>query len=518
MSTDQQRFARYFQSQALTIELPAGDPSALATRAAARRRRRRAVFSGAAALALVAGAVTVQQVGGDDGAEVTSQADAAVAAAPLQWTSVTPVAGLLYSASSTVTADGTQYGLSTAPGRYDPDTTDWRQTLYRSADGVEWSAVELPEALWPSQLASSGNQLYAVGTSPAAGGSRSVVLAHGDAGADWAVSSLPIDIPAIEESAGSGVVVQGLDVATGPAGVVVAFQLQARADPLAYVPAGVDGAVSAAWTPTGLDVYAAPEGCDVDAAGEINCRAVPRGAKSALQTPIVSFTFEQLGIGARLQSLIAGEPHVFVSADGAGFDEVALPGNVRGSTTVVGSDTGYVLFATTWDQSGAAVTTLTSADGTTWTLDQGLRTQGSVLAAGTIDGKAAAIVAPDFAGAVLEVQQQDGTWLPIDLAAAVDARGVPAGSYLSIGAADIGPLGAAAVISAYDDASQHEQHFVVHSPDGRSVSVQPVAELVSGDAYPAAVRVSADAVTVVLGDDRFGDGVVTSTLLVGTPG
>jgi hypothetical protein len=519
MSNEQQRFARYFQSRALTIELPPGDTSALTARAVSRRRRRRTALSGAAALALVAGAITVQQVGGDDGAEVAARADAVSAAAPLQWTPVTPAAGLVYSPSSTVTEDGTQYGLSTAPGRYDPDATDWRQTLYRSDDGVEWSAIELPSSLWPSQLASAGNDVYAVGTSPAAGGSRSVVLAHGDAGRDWITSALPIDVPAIEQSIGTGVAVQGLDVSTGPSGVVVAFQLQARADAMDFVPDGVAGAFSASWTSSGLDVYGAPEGCEVVDGGDLDCRGADRTTpKAAALEPIASFTFDQLGIDEALRSMIIGEPHVFVSTDGTSFDEAALPDDVRGSTMLISSDTGYVLFTTTWDRAGSVVTTLRSADARTWTLDEGLSTQGSVIAAGTLDGQAAVVVAPDRSGAVLEVQQQDGTWLPVDLGAAVEAEGVPAGAYLSVSAADIGPLGAAAVITAYDDVTQAAQHYVVHSPDGRSLSVQPLTDLTAAAGYPAAVRVSADAVTIVFADDRPDDGVATSTLLVGTPG
>ena len=177
MNSDHQRLVRYFDSRSTTIDLPPGDPSSVSLAVAGRRRRRRTAVSGVAALALLAGVVTVQQAGDDDTSEVAAEG-AAVAAAPLQWTSVTPIAGLAYANGFAVTEDGTQYGLSTAPGRYVPNDDGGPQTLYRSTDGVEWTTVTLPADLWPSQLAAHGNDLYAVGTSPAAGGGEGATLAR----------------------------------------------------------------------------------------------------------------------------------------------------------------------------------------------------------------------------------------------------------------------------------------------------------------------------------------------------
>jgi hypothetical protein len=169
MTSDDTRYSQYFTSRAATLQLPPGDPTSFAARAATRRRRRRTAGTGLAALALVAAAVGVQQIGrGDDGgAQLAAQANAVTAADPLQWTTVVPTAGLAWSSSIATTEDGTAFGLATAPGRYDPETAGGPRTLYRSNDGVEWSTVALGRSLAVA-AAATGSDLYAVGTSPAA--------------------------------------------------------------------------------------------------------------------------------------------------------------------------------------------------------------------------------------------------------------------------------------------------------------------------------------------------------------
>ena len=90
---------------------------------------------------------------------------------------------------------------------------------------------------------------------------------------------------------------------------------------------------------------------------------------------------------------------------------------------------------------------------------------------------------------------------------------------LSLTTGSIGPLGAAAVLTAYDEATETEAAFAVYSPDGRSIAVQALAGLPGGPTgYPSSVRVSADAVTIAFTDSVHDDGEITSTLLVGTPG
>ena len=100
----------------------------------------------------------------------------------------------------------------------------------------------------------------------------------------------------------------------------------------------------------------------------------------------------------------------------------------------------------------------------------------------------------------LHVQQADGSWSTLDLGAAVADRGARRGPFVSVAAADLGPLGIAAMISAYDEDKPGEQ-FVAYSPDGLSVSIQPLADLADPPpGYPGSVRVSADAITIVFGD------------------
>jgi hypothetical protein len=522
MTSDDQRYARYLTARAVTIELPPGDPSSVVARAAARRRRRRTVGSSLAAIALVTGAVTVQQIGSNDtsGGEVASQADAVTAAEPFRWSTVVPNVGLSWSNSTAVTDDGTQFGLSTAPGRYDPDEPGKPQTLYRSVDGVEWSTVELPADLWPSQLAASGNDLYAVGTSPAAGGGRSVVLARSAADGAWDTLSLPLDLAALDAQY-PGLGVHGLDVAAGAGGIVASVVVQAYLDAAPYLPADLEGA-GWTWTATGLEVYGAPEGCTVRSSKEIDC-----GDPAATTQPsprregqvIASYTFAELGIGSELQSLIAGQLHVFASSDGATFDEVTLPEGARGQGSVVATDDGFVLFATEWTSDGSNVGVLVSGDGRSWTVDGAAGIDGWLSTTGTIGGRAAAVLqSQNDGGAMLRVHQPDGSWSTLDLDAVVSELGVPAGRHLSVGSADIGPLGAAAVVSTYDGVTgEIEQNFVVYSPDGRSISIQPLATLPAAPAgYPGAVRVSADTVTIVFGDANSDDDVSSSTLLVGT--
>jgi hypothetical protein len=513
---DDQRLARYLAGRATTIDLPPGDPSSLVARASARRRRRRTVGSGLAAIALVAAAVSVQQLGSDDdgGSQVASEANAVVAATPLQWTTVVPNVGLAWSNSTAVTDDGTQFGLSTAPGRYQPDSPGQPQTLYRSTDGVEWSTVALPDDLWPSQIASSGNDLYAVGTSPAAGGGRDLVLAKSAAGGEWSTTSLPLDLAALDAQHPQ-LGVGSIDVSVGANGVVASVTLSAYPDPAPYLPAGTAvGGYS--WTATGLDVYGVPEGCETNAEGVRECRDEP-----ARKQPVIaaSYTFDELGVDAALRSLIAGELHVFTSTDGATFEEAPLPEEAHGTASLVSTDAGFVLFATTWNDGTSHITTLRSADARSWTVVDSPPLQGWLVSTGTVDGRAALVVQTDANGASVVVEHADGTWSTIDLSAAIASLVPDAGTQFGVSAADVGPLGIGVTLSAYDDtATGLPQQFVAYSPDGSSLAIQPLADLPDSPVgYAGSVRVSADAVTVVFSDADPNDATPRSTLLVGTP-
>jgi hypothetical protein len=512
MNADNIRLQRYLRAQAATLALPPGDPTAVVARAANRRRRRRVVATSVTALALVAAAIGVQQLGGDDNGtgQLAAQPSTTVAANPLDWTVVQPHTGLGYSSSITVSDDGSIYGLSTAPGRANPGELPTRTALYRSQDGVEWSTVPLPDDLWPSQLASSGGALYAVGTSPATAGGRDLVLAKGDgSGSSWTQATLPLDVASLDRKYPGLVSVSGAEVTAGPHGVVAAVQVSAHLDPATVLPPGTEITGGFTWTADGLQLLAPIDVCAKD--GNVApCRERPTLANA---TVVATYTWAQLGIGDELRSLILGELHVFTSTDGEGFVEATLPEGLRGQGTLVSTKHGYVLFSQDNSDSGGTVSVVRSSDAQSWTLDASAQFDGYVVGAGTIGGRAAVIT--DKIGPVLHAEQADGTWSSLSIGDAID---VPAGSSVTAGVADIGPLGAAAVLTVSEmNGPGPFTQYVAFSPDGRSLTVVPIDWYRDGR-YAGTIRVTADAVTVVLSPERTSPGDdPTSQLLVGTP-
>lgn len=520
MSTDQ-RLDRYFTARATTIELRPGDPTQIAARATARRRRRRSVATGVTALAVVAAAIGVQQAGGgggDDRADLAAQ-PGLTAATPLDWTVVQPTVGLASSDSTAVTADGTLYGLSTAPGRHDPSRPPGPRVLYRSDDGVEWQTVSLPDAFYPAQLAAHGDQLYAVGTAPAGGGGRAVVLGRTSADGAWEQIDLPLDLAALEQAYGR-VGVHPLTVAVGDSGAVAAVTVMAYPDAEDLLPAGAELA-DWSWTADGLEVYEI--NCDratlPKAGGAVasdGSRELPYCRSTAMnrREPVARYTWDELGIDERLRSLIQGEVHVFTSVDGNAFTEVDLPAGARTGATVVATDSGYVLITSHWEQPHVEV--FRSSDGQTWTAEAAASFGGYVVSAGTLGGRAAVVTNGDAGSVVLHVMQDDGSWSSTDLTAAID---VPAGKDVRGGQAHFGPLGLAALVTVSDPDGSSAAHHVVFV-DERGVSSVAIPDVADSGVYPMSVRVSADAVTVALLDpptDPNGESIRTMRLLVGTP-
>jgi hypothetical protein len=522
MNTDDVRFHQYLNARASTLELPEGDPSRILDRAVHRRRRRRSAGTTVLALALVAGAITVQQTG-DDGRELSSEALAPTAADPLQWTAVTPNAALGESASTVVADDGTLFGLSTAPGSRGMDAYEAPKTLYRSSDGVEWSAVALPDDLFPSSLATTAGQLYAVGTAPASAGSKRMVLTSGDAAGTWRQADLPVDFAALEAAYGDAVRLADLDVAASGGDVLATVLIQAHPDAHALVPEGaaVDAEWGFEWTATGVDFidYGKPE-LERERAAGLASTVVPEAPATELPlgppTVAASFTWAQLGVDERLQNLIAGELSAFVSTDGGTtFAPVSLPAGARDAYALelVGTDDGFVLLGSRSDRDVADVTAAwRSADGRTWTADS-VTLPGWLSSVGTIGGQAAAITTRD--SAVLHVARADGSWSSLDLGEAFEA---PAGADVYPAASGVGPLGAATVFSAgHDSEGRPAELYLVHSPDGVSTSVVRVGDLLGDDTFPSSVRVSADAVLASFTVPGGAELPRSTRLLVGTP-
>lgn len=535
MSTDQ-RLNRYFNARATTVELRPGDPSQIAARAGARRRRRRSVLTGVTALAVVAAALGVQQVGGgdDDRGQLAAQPGLAPATS-LDWTVVEPKVGLAWSHSTAVTADGTVYSLSTAPGRHDPNKPLDRRVLYRSSNGVEWQTVTVPDDLFPAKLAANGDQLYAVGTAPAGGGGRALVLGRAGSDGAWEQVDLPLDLVELERAYGR-VNVSELTVAASDTGAVAAVTLATWPNPADFLPAGADINGDWRWTADGIELYE-PE-CSTGELAERRARegTVELPERDALagtdptadgspglaqcrtplndREPSASYSWDELGVDERLRSLIHGEVHVFTSVDGTTFTEVDLPVGGRTSATVIATDTGYVLVTSHWQQRSSDV--LRSADGRTWEVDPAASFDGYVLAAGTLGGRAAVVTTSDLGSLVLRTDLGGG-WSSTDLTAAIDA---PAGAVAWGGEARFGPLGLAATVTIADPnaSGSGEGHVVV--VDEHGVSTVAIGAVAGLEASPMSVHVSADAVTVGLIDPTRRpdpDTLPTMKLLVGTP-
>src|SRR3546814_17184548 len=93
-----------------------------------------------------------------------------------------PNSGLGYSSDSAIVGSSV-YRLSTAPGPADDGRAyPAGSHLYRSDDGTEWSEVALPDGLQASALGASDGALYAIGTAPAGGAARELVVAASTAG------------------------------------------------------------------------------------------------------------------------------------------------------------------------------------------------------------------------------------------------------------------------------------------------------------------------------------------------
>ena len=169
---DDDRLQQYFSARATEIEVPSAGLATITRRGRRRRQRRTVAKVGAVIGVLAIGGAAVAQRGDGGGQGVTSYGSSVVAS-PLQWTLVTPKVGIGSSVTSATTDDGTIYGLSTAPGS-SAGSFEAPRHLYRSTDGTEWSAVDLPADLWAADVAAAGiaSTRWAP-RRPAAGPSRS---------------------------------------------------------------------------------------------------------------------------------------------------------------------------------------------------------------------------------------------------------------------------------------------------------------------------------------------------------
>jgi hypothetical protein len=469
---------------------------------------------------------------GEPDTKVESDLAAAVVASPFDWTVVAPEVGLGYSRSMAL-VDGAVYSLSTQPGPYDDDGS-YEPTLYRSDDGADWAEVSLPTGVRPSSLGSAGDTLYAIGTAPAGGGGRGLVLsASTDGAASWSSVTLPADIAALEaRHPGQITLSQPAVAATDATHLVVSVVVSAAPDIAALLPGEVDP--NAGWESSseGVTLYElvpcdgdASEECSVYAstttpdAPEAETAELDAGADGSrrvaddgepMQPKVKGFYgWDELGLDPELQALIGGQTYVYASDDGSTFEPATLPDGVRGwGGQLVATDDGYRLYVAEADPSSSSTQVLRSADGHTWTTATTL--PGSPQSAGLLGGRPA-VGLWGAEGLLVQVEQGDGSYVTLDLLSAVD------GADGTAGVADLafGPLGLAALVWADD--SGNSSH-IVHSVDGTSLSSVALSDHL-GRVIPMGITVSADAILVRVdgpSDDNPAT-LPTQQVLVGTP-
>ena len=531
MTTDD-RLSRYLAEQAEGIALAPADPSAVMRRGARRRARRRAGFAGGLAVAgVLAATLAVRDPGSDQQLEFRAGAD--VAASSYDWSTVEPANGLAYGDRTAQLDDGTIYGISTAPGRYDPE--DWEAaqtpTLYRSTDGAEWAPVSLPGGVRTADLAGAGSTLFSLGTSPAGG---LVLSSSTDGAGSWSSAELPADVAGLKARHGKRIGLLGAQVAALDHTHVLATTVAAtNLDLTLYRPEIDPGTHGWTWDDAGVTVYELekvdcgqePAGVETRragdlAAGDALCTAAPNDPAAPPGTEVARYTYEELGIVGELRDHVGGRAYAFVTTDGQRFDQVELP--VAGghpdealyAATPLASDDGYRIVLA---QSSAASSTriLRSVDGVTWSESATL--PGGPVGVGLVGGRPAIGMWDDQGRTTVRVELADGTWSDLDVAGAVIA---PDGAETWVGPVAFGPLGVAAVVQSADADGRTVGQHLVHSADGQSLEVVSLDDLVDDPGSVTGMVVTADAIFARYTDAAVDDDPTTpptQTVLVGTP-
>jgi hypothetical protein len=527
MSNDD-RIHRYLADQANAIDLPPADATGVARRGARRRNRRRGGMVAAVVIVgLAATSLAVVDRGGDSDADVTSFAMAPVTPSTYDWTVVDPESGLGYGRGSATLADGSIYSLSTAPGSPGSGPVVAGH-LYRSTDGSEWGEVSLPSGLTASSLAGSGSTLYALGTAPASGGGRDLVLATSQDGAStWQQIDLPDEVTELDARFPDEIFISQPSVAALDADhVVAAVTVQAVPDMTSLIPELENGDLWYETTPDGVTVFEQGDCTDAEAYAELCVVQVdPRGApsteadddKAALEAgqgePIVhaTYTWNELDLDPELEDLVNGRTYVYSTSDGASFERSTLPDGVTGTTAqAVATSDGYTVFVGDWAPDQATTTVLTSTDGAAFADAPGSPLPGGLAAAGVLADRPAVALFDAGGATAIQLHQPDGSWADIPLA---DNRG-------SGGEVAFGPLGFAAVVWEPVAGSDATVPHLVHSPDGVNLSsVSLEDELGTATPNVIGLTVTADAIFVRVGGPVDDDPSTppVQQVLVGTP-
>ncbi len=534
MSTDD-RLSRHLAAQASTISLAPADPAEVKRRGARRRNRRRvAVVGCAAALALVATSVATLDAGDRDDSLALGSGEVSVDRSTYDWTVVTPTSGLGFSRSQVQLAGGALYGLSSAPGAAVEANQAEPPRLYRSDDGAEWEAVELPDELSASSLAASGDTLYAIGTAPAGGGSRDlVVVASSDRARTWSQLELPSEVRELDARHPGKVAISSLSIAARDATHLVASVVVTTVVDFSVVPES-GGATRWEYTDDGLTVHAV-EACSVGTSGGAACEdpavapsttAVGPGGEITTDTVrqaggepdsiIGTYSWDELGVAPELRAMVRGRTYLYASDDGATFRPVDLPEGTGGwGSQVVATDDGYHLFAPRSGTASQATTmVLRSGDGHTWTRSGELA--GSPLRSGSLAGRpAVALYQPDGT-TVLRAGLEDGSWATTDLSALLDGETGKVDVY----EVAFGPLGLAAVVAVRDGDDAVPALHLLHSTDGVAFATVAVRDALADlDGHTSRLSVTADGIFLSLTGPPDDDDTTppTQRVLVGTP-
>lgn len=549
-------------SAADRLHLDHGDLEMVIARGRARRARKTRVMSGVTALALVAGAATMMSLRDGGNTPVNTQPALSQGDAGLHWEVQSTADGLGMSGPG-VNGSGPYYALSTAAGTADVNKPRPSRVVWRSDDGIEWTAAStLGKDLYLSDLSPSDGRVYAVGTAPAqAGTKRRGDLVAGwsdDGGKTFNKKALPIDWAAME-SKSTSVSLLDTQVASTGKGTVVVANVQAALDVPHLLPSGVTAPDGWATTATGVDILG-PEknGSDYCPPGTTNDKAELEGANNAKRAGMISdrnadlpkqrevepgwcfnkdnpdsggqsvspqemrgvvrsLTWSDLGVSGDTEA--AASKHVFgffAPAGSTEFERVDL-GNARTDSVFLDADdAGFNVFASgiTYGSSPAGSTDLHSVDGKNWTSVAGPSDLSWISAAGTVEGTRT-VIGDSSTGAVLARSNGSGGWVVTPLSSVVESNG-KAVHALSAG---VGGLGIVVALMPETD-NAVPPTILAFSRDGVTWENHPAEELADKTVgVPLRIVVSGQRAVVAFsgGSAKEGEAPKPQTILVATP-
>jgi hypothetical protein len=393
---------------------------------------------------------------------------------------------------------------STTPGKTSDQT--FRPTLYRSDDGIHWTAAG-GESFKQPQVSARGlgirdGRMFAFGTAAATapiamgGGGDVVVDVSDDQGASWRNIVLPIDLRGLASSAGvQSVGFQG-GMAASDVGVVAVGVPSLVFDSSVYdrFASGIvptrDGVISFGSVTCGSDTgptisvqggFAVASSTTIT--GEVVAGTAPAATVAAV-TPTVSPTtigytygagctatsppqqsdiipWSDLGVDSAAVAAMF-TPRVFVSTDGEHFTEGSFPalpdGYQPGQFTVVTTANGYAATEQLYNPNsggGVAAKLYTSTDGLTWTeadMPVGQYDSVNFLPNGTIVAFANAMPGAPSSQPFTAVSTDGVEWSKMSLAGLLDVADGKSAE-INVFMAGAGPTGIAAVATISTDAA-----------------------------------------------------------------